>query len=95
MMKWIGAASLTLLGTTLLGTTFLGTMSAQAFTCADVRALSAEQRAYYIRVLNITPAQQETIRQTCSGPHTRQASASGESSGRHSGNGVRDVRYDQ
>ena len=41
--------------------------SAQAFTCADVRALSAEQRAYYIKVFNITPEQQEQIREACSG----------------------------
>jgi hypothetical protein len=39
--------------------------SAQAYTCTDVRALSAEQQAYYIKAFNITPAQQERIRQAC------------------------------
>ena len=51
--------------------TFAGMVSAQAYTCADVRALTAEQRAYYIKVFNITPVQQERIRLACSGskPH--------------------------
>jgi hypothetical protein len=40
---------------------------AQAFTCADVRALSREQLAYYIRVYSITPAQQHRIRFACYG----------------------------
>jgi hypothetical protein len=44
-----------------------GTFSAHAFTCSDVRALSAEQRAYYIKVFNITPAQQDRIRHACTG----------------------------
>jgi hypothetical protein len=50
---------------------FGGMASAHAYTCTDVRALSAEQQAYYVKVLNITPAQQERIRQTCYGskPH--------------------------
>ena len=43
-------------------------VSAHAFTCADVRALSLEQRAYYIRVYSITVAEQERIRHECSGP---------------------------
>jgi hypothetical protein len=40
-----------------------GAVSAEAFTCDQVRALSSEQRAYYIRVYSITPAQQDRIRQ--------------------------------
>jgi len=48
--------------------TSTGIVSAQAYTCADVRALSPEQQAYYIRVLNITPDQQERIRRECYGP---------------------------
>ena len=56
-MKWLWTVLLTL----------AGVASAQAFTCEDVRALSAEQRAYYIRVYNITPAQQDRIRQACYG----------------------------
>jgi hypothetical protein len=43
---------------------------AQAYTCADVRALSAEQQAYYIKIFNITPALQERIRQFCNGSGT-------------------------
>jgi hypothetical protein len=42
-------------------------LSASAYTCADVRALSQEKQAYYIRVLNITPVQQERIRRECYG----------------------------
>jgi hypothetical protein len=53
--------------------TFCGMASAQAYTCADVRALSAEQQAYYIKAFNITPAQQEQIRQTCYGGRTHHA----------------------
>jgi hypothetical protein len=44
---------------------------AQAFTCADVRALSREQQAYYIRAYNITPAQQRRIRLACYGAMSR------------------------
>jgi hypothetical protein len=58
MMKWLWAALLT----------STGILSAQAYTCADVRALSEEKQAYYIRVLNITPAQQQRIRRECYGP---------------------------
>ena len=47
--------------------------SAQGFTCDDVRALSPDQRAYYIRVYNITPAQQDQIRQRCYGSKARHA----------------------
>ena len=56
-MKWLWAALFTL----------TGIASAQAFTCTDVRALSMEQRAYYIKVYNITSAQQERIRRECYG----------------------------
>lgn len=38
---------------------------ARALTCTDVRTLTSEQRAYYIKVFNITPAQQERIRHAC------------------------------
>jgi hypothetical protein len=55
-MKWIYVAVAT--------ATFAG--PAQSFTCKDVRALSQDQRAYYIRVYNITPAQQDRIRRECS-----------------------------
>ena len=58
IMKWLLAALLT---TSVI-------LSAQAFTCEDVRALSLEQRAYYIRVYSITVAEQERIRHECSGP---------------------------
>jgi hypothetical protein len=40
-------------------------VSAQAYTCDDVRALSAEQKAHYIKIFNITAAQQDRIRQSC------------------------------
>jgi hypothetical protein len=43
---------------------------AQAYTCDDVRTLSSEQKAYYIRVFSITPAQQERIRHACFEPRT-------------------------
>jgi hypothetical protein len=44
---------------------------AQAFTCADVRALSHEQQVYYIRAYNITPSQQRRIRLACYGARSR------------------------
>ena len=44
---------------------------AQAFTCADVHALSRAQKAYYIKYFNITPAQQERIRVACYGGRSR------------------------
>jgi hypothetical protein len=34
---------------------------AHAFTCSNVRALSHEQQAYYIKAFNITPAQQQRM----------------------------------
>jgi hypothetical protein len=48
-----------------------GAASAQAYTCADVRALSTEQQAYYIKVFNITPEQQDRIRKACNGTKAR------------------------
>jgi len=56
-MKWLGVAALMLAG--------IG--SAQAYTCADVRALTAEQQAYYIKVYNISQELQDRIRQACYG----------------------------
>jgi hypothetical protein len=47
------------------------TGSAQAFTCADVRSLNREQRAYYINAYNISPAQQRRIRLACHGARSR------------------------
>jgi hypothetical protein len=47
IMKWLWTALLTA----------FGIISAQAYTCADVRTLSLEQQAYYIRVFSIMPAQ--------------------------------------
>ena len=56
----------------LVGSSFVGsTGSAQAFTCADVRALSREQQAYYIKAYNIDAAQQRRIRFACYGPRSR------------------------
>jgi hypothetical protein len=73
-----------------------GIASAQAYTCADVRALSAEQQAYYIKVYNITPAQQERIRHACDGPSTRHAvSTSVEASNGQIGHGEREARAEQ
>ena len=62
-MKWLGVLFFCL----------TGAVSAEAFTCDQVRALSSEQRAYYIRVYSITPAQQGRIRQECSGSKGRQS----------------------
>jgi len=47
--------------------TLAATVPCQAYSCADVRALSPDQQAYYIKVFNITPALQERIRQFCNG----------------------------
>jgi hypothetical protein len=65
-MKWFWAISITL----------AGLVSAQAYTCADVRALSLEQRAYYIKVFKITTAQQERIRRACNARSVREAEMS-------------------
>jgi hypothetical protein len=48
-----------------------GAGPAQAYTCADVRALSREQQAYYIKAYNIDPAQQRRIRLACYGARSR------------------------
>ena len=50
---------------------FLSIGSAQAFTCADVRALSTEQQAYYVKLFNITAVQQARIRAACYGRKPR------------------------
>jgi hypothetical protein len=84
-MKWIYAALLT----------SSGIMSAQAYTCADVRALSQEQRAYYIKVFNITSSQQERIRRACSEPHMRNAPTSIEASTSQFAHAERDARAGQ
>ena len=82
-MKWLWAVILTL----------AGMASAQAYTCADVRALSAEQQAYYIKVFNITQEQQDRIRQACYGPKTHHVIVvSDERSVSHSGHNERDAR---
>jgi len=73
-MNRLCAALLTSLGML----TSLGIVSAQAYTCEDVRSLTLEQRAYYIRVFNITSAQQERIRHACYGSRFRHAATSGE-----------------
>jgi hypothetical protein len=65
-MKWLFAVALA----------SLSFSPAHAFTCEDVRALSAEQRAYYIRVFNMTPSLQERIRHACSNATGRQRSTS-------------------
>ena len=84
-MKWLWAA---------LWTSFC-IVSAQGFTCADVRTLSLEQQAYYIKVFNITPAQQELIRRECNAPKTRPATTSVEGPTNHFGYGERDARAGQ
>jgi hypothetical protein len=59
--------------------------SAQAFTCTDVRALSAEQQAYYIKVYSITQEQQDRIRQACYGTKAKRViTVSDERSASHS-----------
>jgi hypothetical protein len=84
-MKWLWAGLLT----------SLSVMSAEAYTCADVRSLSLEQQAYYIRAFDITPAQQERIRHACYGQNTRPAIASVEVSISHFGHRERDPRVGQ
>jgi hypothetical protein len=64
-MKWIYAV-------VVATASFVG--PAQSFTCKDV-ALSQDQRAYYIRVYNITPAQQDRIRRECSKASAETSSA--------------------
>ena len=85
-MKWIWVALLT----------SSGIASAQAYTCADVRALTSEQQAYYIKVFNITPAQQERIRHACYGTKTRHGTTmTVEASSGHYGRDERDARAEQ
>jgi hypothetical protein len=85
-MKWMSVALLTA----------SGIVSAQAYTCADVRALTAEQQAYYIKVFNITPAQQERIRHACYGTKSRHgAPISVEASAGRSAHEERDARAEQ
>jgi hypothetical protein len=56
----------------LVGSSAVGsTGPVQAFTCVDVRALSREQQAYYIKAYNIDPAQQRRIRLACYGARSR------------------------
>ena len=78
-MKWLWTALLTA----------FGIISAQAYTCADVRTLSLEQQAYYIRVFSITPAQQERIRHACAGQRMRHTPT------RHPEYAERDARVEQ
>jgi hypothetical protein len=73
LTKWSLVAALT------LG----GMVSAQAWTCADVRALSAEQQAFYIKVYNITQAQQDRIRAACYGTAAQHANPAEASKGQH------------
>jgi hypothetical protein len=84
-MKWLSAVLLT----------SLGAVSAQAYTCNDVRSLSSEQRAYYIRVFNITAAQQERIRHACYEPRLRRAATSVEEPTGYIGHTERDARVGQ
>lgn len=65
------AKALFLLAILLGSSSVCGSGPAQAFTCADVRALSQEQQAYYVRAYNITPAEQRRIRLTCYGGRSR------------------------
>ena len=73
----------------------LGVVSSQAYTCDDVRSLSSEQKAYYIRVFNITSAQQERIRHACSEPRLRRTAASMEEPTARFGHAERDARAGQ
>jgi len=85
IMKWLWAALLT----------SLGVMSAEAYTCADVRSLSLEQQAYYVRAFDITPAQQERIRHACYGLNTRPVITSVGVSISHLAHGEPDARIGQ
>jgi hypothetical protein len=84
-MKWLWAALLTL----------SGVVSANAYTCADVRSLSAAQQAYYIKVYSITPAQQELIRHACYEPKGHHATVTVEAATGQFGRGQRDARAGQ
>ena len=84
-MKWFLAALLT----------SSGLVSAHAYTCDDVRSLSSEQKAYYVRVFNITSAQQERIRRACYEPKPHHATTMAETQISHPGHRERDARADQ
>ena len=84
-MKWLSAVLLA----------SLGVVSSQAYTCDDVRALSSEQKAYYIRVFNITSAQQERIRHACYEPRVRRTAVSMEEPMGRFGHAERDARAGQ
>jgi len=78
-MNWILVAVATLTVMASMGFS----PAAQAYTCQDVRALSAQQRAYYIRVFNITPAQQERIRHACYDSGANHVAAAGKEHAAH------------
>jgi hypothetical protein len=70
-----------------------GMASAQAYTCADVRALTPEQQAYYIKVYNISQELQDRIRQACYGTKAKHVvTVSDERAANHSSQGERDPR---
>jgi hypothetical protein len=70
-----------------------GIGSAQAYTCADVRALTPEQQAYYIKVYNISQELQDRIRQACYGTKAKHAiTVSDERSANHASQSERDAR---
>ena len=82
-MRWLWAVVLT----------FGGMASAQAFTCADVRALSPEQQAYYIKVYSISQELQDRIRQACYGTKAKHViTVSDERSANRAVQGERDAR---
>ena len=82
-MKWLGAAALML----------AGIASAQAYTCADVRALTPEQQSYYIRVYNISQELQDRIRQACYGTKAKHViTASDERSANRAAQSEREAR---
>jgi hypothetical protein len=69
--------------------------SAQAYTCADVRGLTPEQQAYYIKVYNISQELQDRIRQACYGTVTKAkhvVTVSDERSANHASQVERDAR---
>jgi hypothetical protein len=83
LMRWLGAAVLML----------AGMASAQAYTCADVRALTPEQQAYYVKVYNISLELQDRIRQACYGTKAKHViAASDERSANHAAQNERDAR---
>ena len=82
-MRWLGVAALMLAG--------IG--SAQAYTCADVRALTPEQQAYYIKVYDISQELQDRIRQACYGTKAKHViTVSDERSANRAVQGERDAR---